>query len=241
VEDGQVQHEMPVIIGKASRKTKDFTSQITAIRLNPTWTAPLSIKMRDILPKVKEDPNYLVNKQIQVKRTVDGRREILDPHTIDWESMTWKSMNEISMVQKPGRKNALGSYRVLMPNRYDIYFHDTNQPSLFDRGQRTLSSGCVRMSEPEKIAAFILGGKEGWSEADTDRVLRSGRKTDILIDESFPSYIVYQSMWLDHKGALVYGPDFYKRDDQLIAALTSTDDFYVPETTKPARFAGLNR
>ena len=237
VEDGRVEHEMKVVVGMPWRRTKDFKSDVTGVRLNPTWTAPLSIKMKDLLPKAQEDPGYLVNKGIEVIRGYGSEAQTLDPYSVDWANMTWSEMGKLRMVQSSGDHNALGRVRILMPNKYNIYFHDTNHPEFFERTQRTYSSGCVRLSEPEKIAQFVMKGTDGWSSSDFDRIVNTGKMTDLKIDKPFPAYIVYHTMWMDTKGKLVFGADVYKRDKELLEVLAANKAYSFPEV-RDTKLAG---
>ncbi len=243
VENGRVDFEMKVIVGLPYRRTKDFTTEATGVRFNPRWHVPLSIKMRDFLPKLQEDPAVLAEKKISLIRGYGHEAEYLDPYSIDWHNISWGEMGKIRFVQSAGDHNALGRVRVLMPNRYNIYMHDTNKPEYFERGQRTLSSGCVRMSEPEKAAEFILRHNDGWSKRDMDELIAAGDTVEVYADEPFPVYIIYQSIWLDDKGRLVYGPDLYRRDRDLIAALDNINGYKLPDATdrryaEPTRVTG---
>lgn len=231
IDEGKVVHEMPVVVGSKIRKTVVFETEITGVRLNPTWTVPLKLKMQDMLPKLKKDPYALEAKKIDIRRGVGRNTEYLDPGQIDWHNMSWKEMNKLRMVQVPGDHNALGRYRVLMPNKYDIYLHDTNHKELFAREDRTLSSGCIRLSQPDKIARFILARHEGWSEGKMQEVLASGRMTDVEIKEPFPVYITYKTMWQDENGKLVYGPDVYNKDKKILETMTAMNAYKLPDAT----------
>lgn len=219
VERGHVVDEMKVIVGLPWRQTRSFNMEIEGIRFNPTWTVPLKLKMRDILPKVKKDIGYLEEKQITLLRGYGRNETVIDPRSIDWKRMTWKKMNKIRMVQSPGDHNALGRIRVLMQNDFNIYLHDTPQKELFEREDRTLSSGCVRMEDPEKIAQFILKHNEDWSEDLIENIVATEETTEIEADVKLPVYIVYQTVWQDDNGRIVYGPDVYKRDKKLVESL----------------------
>jgi murein L,D-transpeptidase YcbB/YkuD len=186
--------------------------------------------MADFLPKLKEDPSYLTNKRIEVIKGYGRNAETLDPESIDWNDVGWREMGELRFVQSPGDHNALGKVRVLMPNQYNIYMHDTNHPEYFERGQRTYSSGCIRLSEPEELARFVMKGASNWSEEIFEEILASGETEDIKISQPFPVYIIYQSVWLDQNGQVVFGPDVYKRDKELVDILASIDGYQLPES-----------
>ncbi|QQG35200.1 MAG: L,D-transpeptidase family protein [Micavibrio aeruginosavorus] len=231
VDQGKVAYEMPVIVGKPERQTKAFRAEIKGIRFNPNWTVPMGIKMKDFLPKLREDPTYLSQKGIEIYQGTGKNRRTIDGTEIDWSSMSSRDMNQLSMVQRQGANNALGRIRVLMPNDFDIYLHDTNTPEYFEKTQRTLSSGCVRLSQPEDIARFVLSRNEGWSDEKMEALLEKGSTVEVSAAEPFPVFIVYQTMWLDRDGRLVYGPDVYKQDQRLIKVLASADDFHIPESS----------
>lgn len=228
--DGEsVAAQMPVIVGRADRKTNSFTTEITGIRFNPKWNVPTTIKTQDYLPRLKQDPYYLQDKGIEVYRVVDGRRETVDPASVDWANMTRAGLSRLNMQQGAGDNNALGRIRILMDNRYDIYLHDTNAPGLFAQNDRMLSSGCVRMSDPGKVANFILNRNEGWSDARMHSIIDRGTTTEVKAAEPIPVYLLYQTIWLDSKGQLVYGPDVYREDRRLLAALKATNGYAFPD------------
>lgn len=220
VENDRVVLEMPVVVGMSYRPTKSFKTEISGVRFNPTWTVPQSLKWEDILPKVQKDISYLDDKNIELYEGYGRNARTLDPHAIDWKNISWGELGRIRMVQTPGDHNALGRYRVLMDNPYDIFMHDTNHKEYFDRTERLNSSGCIRLERPEEIARFILEGTSNWNDRKMRNVLQSVKKTDIKADKSFPAYILYQTMWLDQNGELIYGRDVYHQDKKLIRTLS---------------------
>jgi murein L,D-transpeptidase YcbB/YkuD len=230
VENGEVALQMPVIVGRPERQTKSFITQISGVRFNPKWTVPPTIKAQDFLPKLVEDPTYLQNKGIEVSQIIDGQRVTLDSTAIDWSTVSRSDLKNLRMVQGAGDDNALGRFRVLMENPYDIYLHDTNSPGLFSKQMRALSSGCIRMYDPEAVTQFILKGNNNWSEGRMRNILASGRTTEIVATQGMKVYILYQTIWQDKDGALVYGPDSYKQDRRLIDAMKGLKAYKIPET-----------
>ncbi len=238
VDGGKVVHEMDVIVGKPERQTKAFKAEVQGIRFNPKWNVPMGIKMKDFLPKLREDPNYLAQKGIEIYEGSGSGRRTVDPASVAWASMGSRDMSRLAMVQRQGANNALGRIRVLMPNDFDIYLHDTNTPEYFEKTQRTLSSGCVRLSQPEDIARFVLSRNEGWNDEKMNAMIERGSTAEVAAAEPFPVYIVYQTMWLDSDGRLVYGNDVYNRDKRLIKVLADGNDFHIPESSG-TRLAGV--
>lgn len=233
VDEGDVALEMPVIVGKAARKTESFKTMITGVRLNPNWTVPPTIKRADFLPMLQNDPYALTKRGIELR--IGGRS--VDPGKVDWSTVGSKQLHKIGMVQAPGEDNPLGKVRVIMENPYNIYLHDTNHRDLFDKKERTLSSGCIRVSQPEKLAEFLLNKNEDMGHDNMMKLINSGRMRDIQISESIPVYITYQTIWLDTEGRLIYGRDVYGQDAKLTEMLESTKSIHIPNLSKNAQIS----
>ena len=225
IEGDKVQFEMPVIVGRPERATPALVTEIKGVRFNPDWTVPPTIKKEDILPKLREDPYYLTNKGIELTYRGEHGIETLDPAAVEWERVTNADLHVLNMVQMPGVANPLGRVRVLMDNPYSIYLHDTNQREYFDKYARALSSGCIRMKEPLKVAEFIMSGEKGWDIGRIASVIAAGRTSDRLITKKIPVYILYYTVWIDDRDRVVFGRDIYNHDKALDAALTKVDGF----------------
>ena len=229
VDNGRVEFDMPVIVGRKKRATNIFRTEIDGVRLNPTWTVPPTIKKDDILPKLREDPAYLTNKGMQLIASAEsGENVTLDPAMVEWESVTEADLKRLRMVQVPGRGNPLGFIRVLMPNGYNIYLHDTNEPHYFERANRAASSGCVRMKDPQKMANFILRQRSGWDDSSLDEYLADSKMKDLYIQEPIPVYLLYYTVWLNDRNEVVYGNDLYGFDKDLIKMLEDIDGIFIP-------------
>ncbi len=238
VDGGKVAMQMPVVVGKVDRPTKAFRTEITGIRFNPRWTVPQSIKMKDFLPILKEDPGILAEKNINLYKIVDGKRVMLDPAQVDWQNVSAAEMNRLHMVQVPGDHNSLGLIRVLMPNDYDIYLHDTNHRELFSQSERFLSSGCIRLSDPVSMARFVLAHENGWDDARMQKMVAKGNQTDVSIGQRLPIYIVYLTAWLDDTGNIVYGQDIYGQDNIILNIMDKNESFWLPgNSTEKAELA----
>lgn len=230
VEKGDTKLEMPVIIGKTARPTYSFKTDITGVRFNPNWTVPPTIKNEDFLPMLQQDPEALVKRGISIR--YQGRD--IDPTKVDWSTVTPKHLSQVKMIQNPGDENPLGKVRVIMENPYNIYLHDTNHREMFDKDERALSSGCIRVSQPEKLADFILSRNDNWSWNGMEKMIDSGRMRDIPTKESVPVFITYQTVWLDSEGRLVYGTDVYGQDAKLSEMLKKSGSVHLPQASNKA-------
>lgn len=228
IEDNKIKLEMPVVVGREKRATNSFITNITGIRFNPSWNVPDTIKTEDYLPALQADSQALKKKGIELIQYTSDGYETIDPASIDWATMTPQSIKAIGMLQNPGDDNALGRIRVLMPNQYNIYLHDTNSPELFKKDFRALSSGCIRLSDPRKVADFILGPNKGWSDARTTSYLEKTKTVEVRAEQPLPVYILYQTVWLDDGGDIVYGDDLYGNDMKLVKELKRTGQIDIP-------------
>jgi murein L,D-transpeptidase YcbB/YkuD len=50
-----------------------------------------------------------------------------------------------------------------MPNKYEVYLHDTPYQSDFGQFTRTFSHGCIRIAKPVDFALFLLNAPESWT------------------------------------------------------------------------------
>ena len=220
-ENGEVVFEMPVIIGREKRPTNSFVDSIIGIRFNPLWYVPDTIKKEDFLPKLRENPNALDKKGIQFRiKTEDGMKKV-SSGDINWTEMTEEGLKSVQMYQDSGEQNALGLIRVLMPNQYDIYLHDTNEPALFAKDDRAISSGCVRIADPRRMANFILGMNDGWSDKKMDAYIISHKLIEVNAVSPIPIYLFYFTAWVDNKDRVVIANDVYGNDGRLVQALQS--------------------
>lgn len=232
IDDGSIKAEMPVVVGRDKRPTQSFITNITGIRFNPSWNVPDTIKTEDYLPALQADPQALKKKGIELIHYTSDGYETIAPESIDWSTMTPQSIKALGMVQNPGDDNALGRIRVLMPNKYDIYLHDTNSPDLFKKDYRALSSGCIRLSDPEKVANFILAPNQGWSSDKMKGYLEKSKTIEVKAQSQLPVFILYQTVWLDESGDIVYGDDLYGNDSKLVSELKRNGLLSLPVNLK---------
>lgn len=233
VDKGKVELEMPVIVGKEARPTYSFKTEISGVRFNPNWTVPPTIQKDDFLPMLMQDPHSLTKRGIIIK--YQGKE--VDPAKVDWTKVNRKNIMNVKMVQAPGDDNPLGKVRVIMDNPYNIYLHDTNNRTVFDKKARALSSGCVRVAQPEKLAEFILRDNAKWDEGSLRRNIDSGKMRDVATDVKIPVFITYQTIWLDENGRLVYGQDLYGQDKKLGDMLKKSGSIHIPNHSKDSKIS----
>lgn len=219
IEKGGVSLAAKVIVGQPGRQTPEFNDWIRYLVVNPSWDVPPTIAAEDILPKLQQDPGYLVRHHIQVLqgRGVDERA--VDPMSVHWKELTADTL-PYHFRQAPGPDNPLGRVKFMFPNSYDVYLHDTPAQELFGAIQCTFSSGCIRVAHAMQLATALLrlDGQHDPAKLLADAVA-SGKTRQIDLSHPLPIYIVYLTAWVDETGMLEFRRDFYERDPQMLAAL----------------------
>ncbi len=207
-----------VIVGKTARRTPVFSDQITYIVLNPAWNVPRSIMIKDILPKVMEDPGYLQEHSITLLSGWGDQAEQIDPQSIEWENVDPESF-PYRMRQEPGPYNALGQMKFMFPNPFAVYLHDTPNKTLFHRMTRDFSSGCIRVEHPLHLAQALLAPTQTWDAASLRAVIQSGQTRIIRLPQPVPVHLFYWTSWVDESGQTHFRQDIYNRDAKLQTAL----------------------
>ena len=194
------------IVGRISRQTPILNSKIYELNLNPYWTAPKSIILKDIIPLMRKDPNYLTDNKILL---FDTNNEQVDPKLVDWS--TEEAVN-YRFRQEPGKINAMGSVKINFPNPHAVYMHDTPQKGLFNKLLRFDSSGCVRVKNVRDLLVWLAKDTPNAGRSEIEQIIASGERTDLELAEPVPVYFTYISAWSSDDGAVQFRDDIYQRD-----------------------------
>ncbi|MGI9329461.1 MAG: L,D-transpeptidase family protein [Gammaproteobacteria bacterium] len=210
-------------VGKPYRMTPIFRGDISYLEMNPTWTIPPGILRNDVLPRIKQDPNYLLERNISV---IDRDGAKVDPLTVDWS--VYSKGVPYTLRQEPGPNNALGRIKFIFPNEHFVFLHDTPSRGLFDRAERAFSSGCIRVDKPLELAELLLGDPDKWSMEKLQAVLDSRKTQRVNLRPKEPVLILYLTASLDLDGSIRFAKDIYSRDDDLLAALNGPVKLEAP-------------
>ncbi len=211
--DGQLKRQHKAIVGKNYRRTPVFSSKISYLVLNPTWTVPPGIINGDVIPGVKKDLSYLKKKNLTV---LDNKGIVLDPNKVDWNSSIVKSY---TYRQPAGPDNSLGAVKFMFPNQYNVYLHDTPHRDLFEQTERSFSSGCIRVQNPLLLAEFFLNDSTNWNAGKIQKQVQSNETLTIPLKEQPDIYILYWTTWTNDEGVIQFRNDLYNRDNAVKIAL----------------------
>lgn len=221
---GKIEISMPVIVGKTYHKTPIFNGTIRYVDFNPYWNVPPSIARAEILPKLQEDPLYLKKNNMRIFRGWETGAPELDSADFNWIEVSKQQMNRYFIRQEPGPDNALGTLKIMFPNQYDVYLHDTPSRNLFKQKQRALSHGCIRMARPAEMAAWVLGGADnGWSVERINEITAAGKRKVVSLKQPIPICILYRTVFMNPEDKLLhFYDDVYGRDKLLVQALADS-------------------
>ena len=192
--------DMNVVVGKEGHNTMMFTGDLNQVVFSPYWNVPPSIVRKEILPALEKNPDYLIRNNMEQVGTEDGLPKIR---------------------QLPGPDNSLGKVKFLFPNSFNIYFHDTNAKSLFNKDKRAYSHGCIRLAEPEKMAQYLLRNQPEWTPDRIEEAMNSGTEKYVKLKDPVPVFITYYTAWVDDAGQLNFREDIYDHDHKLARKMFS--------------------
>jgi len=176
-----------VVVGEATdrKQSPEFSTVIESALFNPPWVIPQDIVEADIRPMLKRDPLYLVKNNITMLPNGDAE-------------------------QAPGPQAGLGAVMFEMPNRFDVYLHDTPDKEAFNRDNRRLSNGCIRVHNPLQFAALLMD-----EPLDViNKKVATGDTVRKSLAEPVPVFVLYHTAFAAGRD-LEMRPDFYGRDEAL--------------------------
>ena len=200
---------MNVVVGKSVTATTIFNENLSTIVFSPYWNVPQSIIANELLPKLKNDSHYLNKKNMEVVKN----NEVINSSKINWNLYT-KGVPFV-IREKPGKQNSLGLIKFLFPNSYSIYMHDTPSKGLFEKDNRAFSHGCIRLSEPLKLASYLLKSDSSITQEMMIKWMNAGKEKYVKVKPAIPVFIVYFTSWVNHKGQLNFRKDIYGLDKKL--------------------------
>jgi len=198
-----------VVVGETDKQTPEVQATIGSVLFNPPWNVPRSIAAKEIYPKLSANPDYLAQHHMIIRKG--------------------------GLIQQlPGEKSALGQVKFEMPNRFDVYLHDTPLKNLFSSDSRRRSHGCVRVQNPRELASLLL---QRPMETIEQRIAL-GHTNSLSLPAPVPVFFVYQTAFVDQNGALEFRPDVYQRDEEVWAHLHRATQAPVAEREQAGQRRG---
>lgn len=225
--DGDSLLQMRVVCGSRKTPTPMLDSHITRMDLNPKWIVPYSIVKNEIAPHAGDSAYFARNNYYITEKASSNR--------IDISLVTYGMLRsgKYRVIQEGGEGNSLGRIIFRFDNNFSVYLHDTPSKSTFQRADRSVSHGCVRVEKPYEFARFLLGADDeatlekvkysmtyveekehGANTLDRKKIIRSAGVTP-----SVPVSITYYTLYLMPDGRLLKHPDVYGYDKAIAQGL----------------------
>lgn len=226
--DGDRELTMRVGCGAWSTKTPLLTSRIKRMDVNPQWIIPRSIIKKSIITHAG-DSGYFARHHYFVRDRRTGN--IVRPSRI---SRAVLEDHNFLVIQEGGEGNSLGRIIFRFDNPFSIYLHDTSSKSVFDRDDRGVSHGCIRVEHPYELAVFLLADKDerlignisysmqadvsqlgkgrGRDDERPDTLDRSRIIGSVKVEPQVPVFITYFTLYPNSNGKFASYPDVYGYD-----------------------------
>lgn len=206
VDNGQVVDSMKVIVGRPDAQTPMLASTIWYATVNPYWYVPLDLTQNIVAKKMqaKTAGAYWKEKRYEVISDFGPNPTMADPKSIDWKAVE-QGTQTVYLRQLPGKGNSMGKIKFPFPNEIGVYLHDTDLPQLFAKDPRTLSNGCIRLEDAQRLGRWLLG---------RDAVTGASAEPEqhVALPRGVPVFLTYITAKPVAGGQIAYTADPYGRD-----------------------------
>lgn len=193
---------MRVVVGSPKTKTPIMAVLMRRAKANPYWNVPPEMARSMTAKRVREQGvAYLANFHYEVLSDWGDNAQRVDPKSVDWRQVA-AGKRDVRVRQLPGPWNSMGAMKFEMPNDYGIYLHDTPVKEVFQKPDRWISNGCVRLEDYRRFASWVFG-----------RVPQpaSSLEQNIELPRPVPIYLTYLTVAPSANG-IVFRPDPYQMD-----------------------------
>lgn len=207
---------MKVVVGIAKKnQTPVFMADLVYLEFRPFWNVPKKITLKEILPNLLKNPDYLYQQNMELVQYFSSNAE---PQPFNPDSLDMLRQGTMKVRQRPGRKNALGLVKFIFPNRYDVYMHDTPARRLFLSERRDFSHGCIRVEQPRALAEFVLQSRQDWDLEQIEAAMSGDNNRRVFVKNAIAVLIFYSTaMAIDNE--IYFFEDIYDYDERLSQAL----------------------
>jgi murein L,D-transpeptidase YcbB/YkuD len=165
-----------------------------------------------MIPEISKNRGYLAKTNIKIYDAKGNRIS-----ASNWQLANAKKYR---YVQSPGTFNSLGMVKLIFPNRFSVYLHDTNHRDFFDKSIRSLSSGCIRLDNPFELTEYVLNDPTNWSVEKIIEALKNGKTKEVPIKKEIAIHVLYWTAWSEGN-QLIFRDDIYNLDAKLFAKLNN--------------------
>ena len=207
---------MRVIVGSAlDTRTPVLFERMRYVEFRPYWNVPRSIEVKEIVPLLQRDSNYLSRNNMEIV----GARDSVIGSVVSAEILERLRRGELRVRQRPGAGNALGLAKFVFPNSAAVYLHGTPRPDLFAQTRRDFSHGCIRVEDPVALAQWVLRDQPRWSRSRILAAQEGPSPRRAWLTRAMPVVIFYTTAVAAPDGSAWFYNDIYGHDRKLDEAL----------------------
>ncbi len=209
-------HKERIIIGKPNTQTPVFSDRMDYVVFKPNWGVPASIKIRQLLPRLRGGDYSVLSRRGM--RIIGQSGRTISPRRFKWSRV---NIADVPIFQAPGRSNPLGQVKFIFPNRHSVYMHDTPKKSLFKSRARSFSHGCIRVRNPKRLAEVIFSETKGWDKkqvhAHWSRKAKANKRVDL--EQKIRVHNTYFTLVVTDDGKIESYKDVYGHDRRIGRAM----------------------
>ena len=207
-ENGALVDSMRAVVGSSRTQTPMMAALIRYAAVNPYWNLPPEFNVNMVAPRVLEQGvGYLSERKYEVFADFTDGSPQLDPAVVDWQAVRDGKLS-LRIRRGPGPGNSMGDIKFMMPNDFGIYLHDTHEKSVFQKDDRWVSNGCVRVEDAERLATWLFG--------EMPQVGDPSVETRVDMREPVPVFLTYLTAAATGD-VVVFRSDPYDRDTAVLA------------------------
>lgn len=230
-ENGAPVGSMKVVVGKRGMSTPLMAGLIRYVALRPYWNIPPDLVRDKFAPRAMRDGwRTIVQQRFEVLSDFSDTPRTLNPRDVDWAAVA-AGEKQVRVRQLPGGDNFMGAMKFMFPNPLGIYLHDTPERWAFEKSDRRISSGCVRVEQARRLLAWAFDGKP-------PPLPKANKEKPVDLPSPVPVYITYMTALPDTTGRITYQADVDGRDATLLAALAASPIRQAAARGRGARASG---
>jgi murein L,D-transpeptidase YcbB/YkuD len=173
--------------------------------------------LKEILPLIHKRPGYLARNDMELVRGQGDDSPVVEDTP---ENIAALERGELRVRQRPGEGNTLGLIKFVMPNGYGVYLHGTPGRRGFLLSRRDLSHGCIRVSDPAELAAYVLRGEPGeWTAESIAAATRASESRRVKLARPVHVMLLYGTTLATEDGRILFFEDIYGLDRRLAELL----------------------
>lgn len=200
---------MKVGVGTAETATPMMAGYIRFAALNPYWNVPPELVNKIVAPAVvREGLVYLTDRKYEILSDWTEDAKPVDPNSVDWKALAAGQPTGFRFRRGPGPWNSMGKVKFMLPNDFGIYLHDYPDKTLFDKDDRWVSNGCIRLDDTDRFARFLYGYVPTANPDDVEK--------RVDLPRLVPVYMTYLTAEATPDGVR-FLPDRYGRDQAVLA------------------------